>query len=88
MLIGEPETCIAGLAFVLLLISLLGQRFTTQIAWAADTHGWFKRTLGVLFLLVGLSIATGFDKVIETKILDSGFNTVQFENKLLESALE
>lgn len=79
---------IVGLAFVLLLISLLGQRFTTQIAWAADPYGWFKRTLGVLFLLVGLSIATGFDKTVETKILDSGFNTIHFENKLLESALE
>lgn len=79
---------IAGLASVLLLISLLGQRFTSQIAWAADPHGWFKRILGVLFLLVGISIATGLDKAIETKILDSGFNTVQFENALLESALE
>lgn len=37
---------------------------------------------------VGLSIFTGFDKTFETWVLDSGFNTVNFENSLLESALE
>mgnify|MGYP000865726475 CR=1 FL=1 len=79
---------IAGLALVLLLISLLGQRFTTRITWAADPHGWFKRSVGVLFLLVGISIFTGFDKVIETRILDSGFNTVEYENSLLESIVK
>lgn len=78
---------IGGLAAVLLAISLLGQRFVSGIAWAADPHGWFKRSLGILFLLIGIAIVTGFDKVIEAKILDSGFNTVQFENRLLEGVL-
>jgi cytochrome c biogenesis protein CcdA len=79
---------ITGLALVLLLISLLGQRFVSRVTWAANPHGWFKRSLGMLFLLVGLAIFTGFDKKVETLILDSGFNTVQFENSLLEKVLE
>lgn len=80
-------TYVAGLAFVLLLIALLGQRFVTNIAWAANPHGWFKRGIGILFLLVGLAIFTGLDKEFEAFILDTGFNTVQFENRLLEQTI-
>jgi len=80
-------TYIAGLSFILLLIALLGQRFVGNITWAADPHGWFKRGLGVIFLLVGLAIFTGLDKQFEAFILDTGFNTVQFENRLLEDTL-
>lgn len=75
---------IAGLALILLCISLLGQKFVTRVTWAANPHGWFKRALGILFLVVGLAIIFGIDKDIEAKILDSGFNTVRFENNLLE----
>lgn len=78
---------IAGLASVLLLIALLGQRFIGNITWAADPQGWFKRSLGVVFLLIGLAIFTGLDKQFEASILDTGFNTVNFENSLLESVL-
>lgn len=80
-------TYIAGLASILLLITLLGQRFVGSITWAADPHGWFKCGLGVIFLVVGLAIFTGLDKEFEAFILDSGFNTVQFENGLLERVL-
>jgi len=78
---------IAGLGVVLLLIALLGQKFVGNITWAADPHGWFKRGLGIIFLLVGLAIFTGLDKQFEALILDTGFNTVQFENRLLEDTL-
>lgn len=77
---------IAGLALVLLAISLLGQSLATRLSWIADGHGWFKRGLGLLFLLVGLAVMTGFDKVIETKILDSGvFDVTQVEQRLLDT---
>lgn len=80
---------VAGLALVLLLIALLGQRFVAGIAWAADQHGWFKHSIGVLFLLVGLAIFTGLDKQFEAYILNNtSLNTVQFENRLLENALQ
>jgi cytochrome c biogenesis protein CcdA len=78
---------IAGLAVVLLLIALLEQRFIGSIAWATDPHGWFKRGLGILFVLVGLAIITGLDKQFEAFILDTGYNTVQFENQLLEDSV-
>jgi cytochrome c-type biogenesis protein len=80
-------TYIAGLATVLLLIALLGQRFIGNISWAADPNGWFKRSLGVIFLIVGIAIFSGLDKQFEALILDVGFNTVNFENGLLEGVL-
>lgn len=81
-------TYIAGLALILLLIALLGQRFVAKAAWATDPRGWFKRGIGIIFLCIGIAIITGLDKQFEIWVLDSGFNTVQFENTLLERVLE
>ena len=76
---------IAGLALVLLLIALLGQKLTARLTGAADPKGWFKRGLGILFILVGIAIMSGFDKTLEIAILDSGFfDVTKIENQLLE----
>ena len=76
---------IAGLALILLLIALLGQRFADKLGWAANPRGWFKRILGVLFLLLGLAIMAGYDKKLQTAILDGGyFDVTKIEQKLLE----
>lgn len=75
-----------GLSLMLLLIAIIGQKLTQKLGWASDSHGWFKKVLAVLFLLVGIAIITGFDKKVETAILDSGFfDVTQIEQKLLES---
>ena len=75
-----------GLALVLLLIGLLGQRFTRNIRWAADPNGWFKKGLGILFILVGIFILTGANKKVQTGILESGFfNITNLEQKILNS---
>ncbi|QBE49238.1 cytochrome c biogenesis CcdA family protein [Leucobacter triazinivorans] len=62
----------AGLAGMLLLIALLGRSLVRRLGWLADPHGWFRRTVGVVFIVVGLVIVTGFDKQVQTWILDSG----------------
>lgn len=75
----------AGLALVLLLIALLGQRFADRLTGLSDSHGWFKRVVGVLFIVVGLFIATGYEKKLEIWLLDSGFvDVVRFEQGILE----
>lgn len=61
-----------GLAAMLLLIALVGRRLVQRLGWAANPHGWFRRTVGVLFVLVGLAVITGFDKQLQTWILDAG----------------
>lgn len=76
---------ILGLSIVLLGIAILGQRFTKRLEGAADPKGWFKRGLGVLFLIAGIAIISGFDKVLETALLDAGFfDVTKIENSLLE----
>ncbi len=77
---------IAGLVLVLGLIAILGQKFTNKLLVAADSHGKFKKVIGLLFVLVGIFIITGLDKKLETKVLDSGyFDITQVEQKLLDS---
>jgi cytochrome c-type biogenesis protein len=61
-----------GLAAMLLLIALLGRRLVRRLGWMADPHGWFRRTVGVVFVLVGVAVITGFDKQLQTWILDAG----------------
>lgn len=74
-----------GLATVLIAIGFLGQRLTHKLRGAADPNGKFKRGLGVLFLLVGLSIMFGWDKSIEAFIIDQGyFGVTGFEEMLVE----
>jgi len=75
-----------GLSIILLLIALLGQRFVGKISGLSNPDGWFKKTIGIIFLLVGLSVMTGFDKKIEAFVLDSGFfSAVGIEKKLLDT---
>lgn len=62
-----------GLGIVLLLIAILGQRLVGKLDNIADPKGWFKRGLGILFLLVGIFIATGIDKQIEASLINHGF---------------
>lgn len=73
------------LALILLLVAKLGQKFISKAKWASDPNWWFKRILWVLFILVWIAIITGFDKTIETAILDSGFfNVAEFEQNILD----
>ena len=74
---------VVGLSGTLLLISLLGQRAVRGARWASDPHGWFRRSLGAVFVIVGFLVLTGWLKDLETWLianspwqpwnLDSGF---------------
>ena len=57
---------IVGLCATLLVIALAGQRVVSRFGWAADSHGWFRRTLGTVFIVVGVLVATGWMRAIET----------------------
>jgi cytochrome c biogenesis protein CcdA/thiol-disulfide isomerase/thioredoxin len=73
-----------GLSSVLLLIGYLGQKVTKRLTGLADAHGLFKRGLGLLFILVGIFILTGYDKKFQSYILEhSSFNITTIEQKLL-----
>ncbi len=75
-----------GLSLALLLIAFIGQRIVDAFGVAANPHGKFKKVLGILFLLVGVAIITGFDKQLQTQILDAGFfDVTKVEQKLLDA---
>ncbi|MCH2189096.1 hypothetical protein MK079_04695, partial [Candidatus Gracilibacteria bacterium] len=46
---------------------------TAKLRGVSDPKGWFKKILGILFILVGLGIAFGLDKKIEAHLIESGF---------------
>ncbi len=73
-----------GLSLMLLLIAFAGQKVIHKLGWATDPKGWFKRIVGVIFLLIGIAVITGFDKTLEAKLLDQGFYQpfAEFENKI------
>lgn len=77
-----------GLSLVMFIVAFAGQKALGKLNIASDPKGKFKKGLGILFLLVAVAILTGFDKTIETKILDAGFNISNFEQKLLDDTLE
>jgi methionine-S-sulfoxide reductase len=74
-----------GLSIALFLIAYFGQSIVSAIGTRMKTAGTMKKILGVLIILAGVAILTGFDKKIETKILDSGYGaTINLESKLIE----
>ena len=76
-----------GLALILFLVAALGQRFIAGARWAADPNGWFKKSLGIFLILVGVAVFSGLDKAAETWLLDNGFYKAgQLEEQLLEKA--
>ena len=75
-----------GLMHLLLLIGYAGQKITSRLRGAANPYGWFKRFLGLLLLLTGIALATGYDKKIETFILEQGYlGPINIEQSLLEN---
>ncbi|MBM7502792.1 cytochrome c biogenesis CcdA family protein [Agromyces aurantiacus] len=70
--LGYVTAYALGLAGMLLLIALLGRGLVRRLGWLADPSGWFRRTIGAIFVLVGLAVITGFDKSVQTWILDAG----------------
>jgi cytochrome c biogenesis protein CcdA/thiol-disulfide isomerase/thioredoxin len=74
-----------GLSLMLLLVAFVGQKVMSRIGVASDTEGWFRKSLGVIFIIIGIMIIFGFDKVVEARLLSGGlFDITRIEQKLLE----
>ncbi len=64
---------IIGLGSMLTLITLTGSTAIKKLGWGINPHGWFKRLLGILFILLGLMLATGYDKTIQASLINRGW---------------
>ena len=77
-----------GVAFALLTIAIGGQKVTKNLKWAVDPNGIFKKTLGVIFVVVGLAIVTGVEKDIETYFVKQGvLDVTKIEERILEQTM-
>ncbi|MBC7512396.1 sulfite exporter TauE/SafE family protein [Candidatus Saccharibacteria bacterium] len=64
---------VLGLTLVLLAAALLGSKVVKKLGWSVNPHGWFKRSVGVLMVIVGLLILMGGDKAFQTFVIDQGW---------------
>jgi len=80
-------TYLIGLSLVLILIGFFGQKLVSKLRWASNPEGWFKKSFGVLLVLIGLMIIFRLDKSFEAWLLNFDFyNSIfQFENNLTQS---
>ena len=76
-----------GVGISLLGIALLGRRLLNRITWVSKPGGWFQRTIAVVFIVVGLSLVTGMDKVIQTRLSTADpFGITRLEQRLVPTA--
>jgi len=77
---------VLGLGLVFTLIAVLGKKFTSKILWMTDPNGWFKRSMGAIFILIGITILFSYDKIFEAWLLQLEFydKLVDFELKLFK----
>jgi cytochrome c biogenesis protein CcdA/thiol-disulfide isomerase/thioredoxin len=59
---------VLGLATLLLVIGYYGQRIIGRLKFASDPRGTFQRVIAILFIVVGIMIATGYDKRFQTYV--------------------
>lgn len=73
-----------GLCLILLLAAKFGQTFISKFTWASNPNGAFKKVLGILLLLAGLAIITGWDRQLQLYVIEKGIlDITQIERKLL-----
>lgn len=73
-----------GLSLMLLLVAILGERFIARLSGFSDPKSKFKRWLGLIFIILGFLIASGYEKKLEVALLNNGyFDFTKLETKLL-----
>lgn len=75
-----------GMSATLLLVAYLGQAFVARLRWLSNPSGWFKKFIGVLFLIVGIAVVLGLDRKLQAYVLDQGWYDPigRFERRLGE----
>ncbi len=74
----------AGLALALLLLTIVGQKVIYRVAGVVRPGGAFSRVMGIIFVVVGIGLLFGWDKDLQTYIIDNGWYAPlsNFENSL------
>ena len=72
-----------GLCGFLLLITIVSEKALQKLGFASDSRGWIKRTIGVVFLIIGVGIIFGLDQKFELALSNHIFDVTKIEQKLL-----
>ena len=76
---------VVGLCGFLLIITILSQKAIEKLGVASDSRGWIKRTVGVIFVILGFCIMFGYDQKLELQLSGKIFDVTTIEQKLLSS---
>ena len=71
--IGYLIAYCVGLGAILFLISIFGRVLVNKMKWMSNPRGIFQKIIGSLFIIVGISVIFGFDKQIQTYVLQNGW---------------
>jgi len=64
---------VAGLMATLYVVLVGGTALVQKLGWSVNPHGWFKRIMGIFFIIVGVSIILGFDKDFLGYLVQNGW---------------
>ncbi len=74
-----------GLVAILLIILVTGRKYITRFPWAINTHSLFRRSLGVVFIVIGLAFIAGYQIRAELWVANHlPFDETKIERVLLE----
>lgn len=76
---------VAGLALLMGVVIRFGRSVLVRLSWGIDPHSMFHKIMGVVLVLIGLMILTGFDKVIISYLVSHGLFDWQVN---LESSIQ
>lgn len=62
-----------GLASMLLLVAIAGQSLVSKLGWLSNPFGWFRKAVGILFIVVGVAVLFGLDRRLQTYVLEQGW---------------
>ncbi len=62
-----------GLAGMLLIVAYAGQAIVGKLNWLSNPNGWFRKLIGIAFIIVGITVLFGFDKKIQSYVLERGW---------------
>jgi cytochrome c-type biogenesis protein len=62
-----------GLTATLYAVAVGGSQITRKLGWTLNPHGAFRRVVGALLLALGIAIILGYDKLLQTALVSSGF---------------
>lgn len=76
---------VIGMMIPFLLIGFGGQAVVARVRFMANPEGWFRKMLGVILVLVGIMVVFGWQKDLESWILDTGYlGPIQLEERLMK----